>query len=362
LPDLEKRKMKKRMLLVVVLSLIAFTGAVFYWQYTRSPKYSLWKAKQAFEEHDLASFKKYVDIEGLVSKFVDGFTEKRNAYWKLFEYLIASGSEVDLKAQITNGAKQAISDLVEKAEFEKESKDPESKEPIPFSSRWWNQAAKGVKTRFQRIAYVKKEGKIAYIGLPIEMNRKDKPLIVNLKMRNLGSYWQVSSVSPSNEILDIFEGLIDSGMVLLKAEREEMEREYDPGNLRITTLEQLLKSEFVENKTAGRLFVVKGKVRNDYPEARSFIMVKGVLYSKGGKAVQENTVYCGNTLSNSELQTLDKAAMHTRLRNRFGHKRSNFRVPSGKVIPFLLVFSDLPQDLGEFSIEVESSARYSKDS
>ena len=130
----------------------------------------------------------------------------------------------------------------------------------------------------------------------------------------------------------------------------------DPGNLRMTTLEQLVKTGFVENKTAGRLFVIKGKVRNDYPEARKFIMVKGVLYSKEGKPIQEKTVYCGNTLSESDLETLDKATMHTRLRDRFGDQRSNFRVPSGKVIPFLVVFSDLPQDLGEFSVEVVSSA------
>jgi len=130
----------------------------------------------------------------------------------------------------------------------------------------------------------------------------------------------------------------------------------DPGNLRMTTLEQIVKTEFVDNRTAGRLFVIKGKVRNDYPEARNFILVKGVLYSKDGKAVQEKTAYCGNTLSDIDLQALDKATIDTRLRNRFGDKRSNFRVPSGKVIPFVVVFSDLPQDLGEFSVEVVSSA------
>lgn len=129
----------------------------------------------------------------------------------------------------------------------------------------------------------------------------------------------------------------------------------DPGNLRITTLEQLIKTEFVENSAAGSLFVIKGKVRNDYPEARNFLMVKGVLYSKDGKAVQEKTVYCGNTLSDTDLQALDKATINTRLRNRFGDERSNFKVPSGKVIPFVVVFSDLPQDLGEFSVEVVSS-------
>ena len=130
----------------------------------------------------------------------------------------------------------------------------------------------------------------------------------------------------------------------------------DPGNLRITTLAQLIKTEFVENGTAGRLLVIKGKVRNDYAEARNFIMVRGVLYSKDGKAVQEKTTYCGNTLSDTDLQALDKATIETRLRNRFGDEKSNFRVPSGKVLPFMVAFADLPQDLGEFSVEVVSSS------
>lgn len=125
----------------------------------------------------------------------------------------------------------------------------------------------------------------------------------------------------------------------------------DPGNLRIALLDELIKSEFVDNSTAGRLFVVKGKVRNDYSEARNFIMVKGALYSKDGKTADNKTIYCGNTLSGTDLQALDKATMDRKLR-----KRSSFSVPSGKVIPFVVVFSDLPQDLGEFSVEVVSSA------
>ena len=129
----------------------------------------------------------------------------------------------------------------------------------------------------------------------------------------------------------------------------------DPGNLHITTLDQLIKTEFVENKTAGRLFVIRGKVRNDYPEARNFIMVKGVVYSRDGKVVQEKAIYCGNTLSDTALQAMDKATIDTRLRNKFGDGRSNFMVTSGKVIPFVVVFPDLPQDLGEFSVEVVSS-------
>ena len=129
----------------------------------------------------------------------------------------------------------------------------------------------------------------------------------------------------------------------------------DPGNLHIALLEHLITSELVENSTADRLVVIRGKVRNDYPEARNFIMVRGVVYSIDGKPIQRKTAYCGNTLSDSDLQTLDKATMDAKLRNKFGDERSNFRVPSGKVIPFVVVFSDLPEELGEFSVSVVSS-------
>ena len=131
----------------------------------------------------------------------------------------------------------------------------------------------------------------------------------------------------------------------------------DPGNLQIALVDQQIRSEFVENTSVGRMFVLKGMVRNDYPEARNFMRVKGVLYAQDGTAVRENTAYCGNILSASELETSDSATMNQRLGNKFGDNRSNFGAPSGKVLPFMLVFTDLPQDFGEFSVQVVSSAR-----
>jgi pilus assembly protein FimV len=130
----------------------------------------------------------------------------------------------------------------------------------------------------------------------------------------------------------------------------------DPGNLQIAVLEQEIGTEFVENSAAGQLFVIRGQVRNDYPDARNFIMVKGVLYSKDGQAVQQKNIYCGNVLADSDLQATDKASIEAKLLNRFGDQRSNFQVPPGKELPFMVVFSDLPPDFGEFSVEVVSSA------
>ena len=148
----------------------------------------------------------------------------------------------------------------------------------------------------------------------------------------------------------IWRGKIPSIPHLTDAERPSIA---DPGNLRIAVPED--QAEFVETGKAGRVFVIKGMVRNDYGEARNFIRVKGVLYSKDGKPVQTKTSFCGNVLSDSQLQTLDEASLQMRLQNRFGDQRSNFQVPSGKTVPFMLIFFDLSQDLGEYSVQVVSS-------
>jgi predicted Zn finger-like uncharacterized protein len=129
----------------------------------------------------------------------------------------------------------------------------------------------------------------------------------------------------------------------------------DPGNMRASLLEGLISGEFVSNNSAGRLFVIKGKLRNDYPEARNFIRVKGILYLKDGKVAQDRIVYCGNVLSETDLQILDKETINKKLGNRFGDNKSNFRVPTGKVLPFMVVFSDIPHEVGEFSVEVVDS-------
>ena len=129
----------------------------------------------------------------------------------------------------------------------------------------------------------------------------------------------------------------------------------DPGNMHASLLEGLISGEFVSNNSAGRLFVIKGKLRNDYPEARNFIRVKGILYLKDGKVAQDRIVYCGNVLSDTDLQVLDKETINKKLGNRFGNNQSNFKVPSGKVLPFMVVFSDIPHEVGEFSVEVVDS-------
>jgi len=128
------------------------------------------------------------------------------------------------------------------------------------------------------------------------------------------------------------------------------------GNLKVTPLGRTISGTFVNNEKSGQLFVIKGKIKNEYDHPRSFIKVTGKLYQKGQNPIKTSTVYCGNVLSDSELAKLDMGAIQKRLQNSFGTKRSNLKVKTGVEVPFMIVFDKLPTNLEEYTVEAEGSS------
>ncbi len=131
----------------------------------------------------------------------------------------------------------------------------------------------------------------------------------------------------------------------------------DPGNLNIRILASKVDGWFVENKKVGTLFVVRGQVRNNYNHPRNFIKITGKIYSKRKQHSGAQTVYAGNVLSDKDLASLDLATINQRLNYRFGANRSNLKIKTGKVIPFMIVFSKLPPNPDEYTVQVNSSTK-----
>jgi hypothetical protein len=138
---------------------------------------------------------------------------------------------------------------------------------------------------------------------------------------------------------------------LLKAKGQDV-----AGNLKIIPMGKTISHKFIENTAAGDIFVIKGQVRNEYDHPRSYIKITGKLYRKGKTLVKTATVYCGNVLTDSDLAQMDLTAINKRLQNRFGNNRSNIKVKAGKTLPFLIVFSKLPANLDEYTVEVSESS------
>ncbi len=134
----------------------------------------------------------------------------------------------------------------------------------------------------------------------------------------------------------------------------------DAGNLKITIIEKDVDGQFVSNSQLGMLYAVSGQVKNDYDHPRSFIQITGKLYAKGRKLEHEKTVYAGNVLSDTELAGLDQNGINKKLQNRMGDNRSNLNLKNGSSLPFMIVFTNLPKDPDEYTVEVAGSLKAKK--
>ena len=128
----------------------------------------------------------------------------------------------------------------------------------------------------------------------------------------------------------------------------------DMGNLKIATSD--VASRFLDGTKAGRLFIVTGNVKNDYSQPRSFIQVSGSLYIKGKMLAKTATAYCGNVIPDLALSQMSVAEIDARLDNRSGERDTNVNVKPGEERPFMVVFSDLPESLEEFTVTVVGSS------
>lgn len=132
--------------------------------------------------------------------------------------------------------------------------------------------------------------------------------------------------------------------------------EQDVAGIRnITILEPSINGYYQENSKARIVFVISGTIRNDYEQARSFVSVKGRIYSGGRADIETRTVYAGNILSEKELAELGPAAIDKRLNQKYGNNRSNFKIKKGATIPFMIVFTKIPENLEGYDVEVAGS-------
>ncbi|MCX5883795.1 MAG: DUF3426 domain-containing protein [Deltaproteobacteria bacterium] len=101
--------------------------------------------------------------------------------------------------------------------------------------------------------------------------------------------------------------------------------------------------------------IIMGKAKNEYPAARGAIQVIGKLYTKDKAMAKAETVFCGNILSDIDLANAEQPTIQERLQNPSGDNGTNLKVAPNNDIPFMIVFSNLPENLEEFTLEVKAS-------
>ncbi len=132
----------------------------------------------------------------------------------------------------------------------------------------------------------------------------------------------------------------------------------DFGNLHIGTSD--VEYRYLDSEKAGRMFIVTGKVKNNYSEPRSYIQLTSSVYTKGqtkeDPPADTATAYSGNIIADLELSQMTPAAIRTRLGNRSGENNSNVNVAPGEERPFMIVFFNLPASMDWYSLTVVGSS------
>ncbi|MGW8312920.1 MAG: DUF3426 domain-containing protein [Desulfuromonadales bacterium] len=113
-------------------------------------------------------------------------------------------------------------------------------------------------------------------------------------------------------------------------------------------------SSYINGK-AGQMLVIQGEAVNNHSSTRSAITIKGILLDAQGKTLLQQTVFCGNKLSESALRTLPFTAIEEAMNNQFGDSLSNMNVAAGASIPFTIVFRNLPAGVANINVEVVDS-------
>jgi len=202
IPKSRPRRGVAKLIGVVVLAAAAASG----WYYTRTPSYSLWKLHRAVHQHDLATFEKHFDVESAVSRFIDATVElaaeSRSATQQGGWEKLGEGLVLFLKPQLTNLVKNYLYSVIEtgKAPEKKEQSQPGE---IESSLAKLLDTAGDKEKPSLSVAYIRKEGAIAYVGLDVPEEIFGSSQTAVIKMRDKGGYWQVSEFVNGAELVQL---------------------------------------------------------------------------------------------------------------------------------------------------------------
>jgi predicted Zn finger-like uncharacterized protein len=145
--------------------------------------------------------------------------------------------------------------------------------------------------------------------------------------------------------------LPDSLSALKPVNKEEIT---DTGTRRLAFKD--VSGSFLMNDMAGKLYVIKGDVINNYPKSRSYILLKANILDVKGKSVRQKLSYAGNTFTEDQLMKFSMQEIDKGLKNQAGKGDINVNIGPGSSVPFMIVFEGLPDNLGEFEVEAVSSS------
>lgn len=106
------------------------------------------------------------------------------------------------------------------------------------------------------------------------------------------------------------------------------------------------------NDKIGKIFVIEGKVVNEFPEPKELIELEGAIYDNERKPIEAKRQLAGSQLSLFQLQVLNEKEMESFLNNKMEILANNTNVQPGGEVPFMILFYDPPENVSEFGVKI----------
>ncbi|MBP7497014.1 MAG: hypothetical protein KA792_05055 [Bacteroidales bacterium] len=198
--------MLKRKILFAITGIIIFIIVYFIWSFFRSPVYSLYQTKKAILNHNYQEFDKYVNIDSVIENYVVRMPvklpEPADTLEKLAEQLGRS-AVFGLKAQMTKIVNKQLKKAIEQGKMDYLFNEKNNTNTINIikDDKW--KAWRNI--NFGKIDFIKREAKVAIIGIILKNNTKGKTFVLLFKMRNNGECWQIVDLVNFNEMFRLLE-------------------------------------------------------------------------------------------------------------------------------------------------------------
>jgi len=180
------------------------------WVYSRTPTYSLHQIGMAFRTHDFAKFEKYVDIESVTSRLIDDVSSsavaegKKEAGIENSDPALHAGLLRVMRPQMVDSIREQVVLLVEGEAADVDYAQVLAANRDEVELEYWIETFSEIWNRYyEGISYVKQERNVALVGVRLHYSYswRDTDITLELRMRDMGGYWQVVELSNVRDLL-----------------------------------------------------------------------------------------------------------------------------------------------------------------
>src|SRR5690625_386292 len=196
----------KKSIKAIAISIFVISCAIAYWQWTKSPRYSLNQIVKSVENRDVTTFQKHVDVKSVASRLVDDlagqiYSESDDELGD-FASALGEGLLQLMKPRLVEMFEEQTLRFVERGSLWESGFDLESEDIQDLGIDNITDNVGINPDNFEGIDFVRKNGKTVYIGLNFVAPEFNEVLTLEVMMRDLGGYWQLAEISNMKDVLE----------------------------------------------------------------------------------------------------------------------------------------------------------------